>query len=277
MSTTVHILACVHPDSAGRYEDYLSAQERFAVRVVTDKDEAQGILTDAETPVDVLVIDNALGGVFELVRDLRQTYPRMLIVLVDEESDFSMPGRADDVSIDPFTDDDLIKRIHRLIQERQTETLRADSLPPVRAIAKRLRRASGASGKAEAAVTAIGELGYDFVAYYRLTRPDSPLVLSASAGAPAIKAIAPDEQKDSTLVGWVARNGQSRIVGPDDEPNYSLIKRGRLGAGICIPVGGADAFGVLLACREEPGTISQENALLLELIGAQLAAALARE
>ena len=78
-------------------------------------------------------------------------------------------------------------------------------------------------------------------------------------------------------MGWVARNGQSRIVGPDDEPNYSLIKRGRLGAGICIPVGGADVFGVLLACREEPGTISQENALLLELIGAQLAAALARE
>ena len=35
--------------------------------------------------------------------------------------------------------------------------------------------------------------------------------------------------------------------------------------------------GVIVACRERPGTITQENVLILELIGAQLAAALAKE
>jgi hypothetical protein len=36
-------------------------------------------------------------------------------------------------------------------------------------------------------------------------------------------------------------------------------------------------YGVLVACREIPGSISQENILILELISAQLASALSKE
>jgi CheY-like chemotaxis protein len=273
----IQILAAIRPAAAERYAAYFGEQEQFHTQVVTGKEDTWAILADSDTRIDVLVLDNALGGVLELVREVRQTYPRLLIVLVDEEADFSMPGRADDVSTDPFTNNDLVQRIHHLLQERQTETLRADALPPVREVAKKLRQASGIIRKTEVAVQAIHDLGYDWVVYYRLESDTGSLVLSATEGPSAISSVAPDRQKENTLVGWVAHNGQSRIVGPEDEPNYSLISRGRLGAGACVPVGGANQFGVLLACREVPGSISQENVMMLELVSTQLAAALAKE
>jgi GAF domain-containing protein len=275
--STIQILAAIRPDAADRYQTYFAEQDQYATQVVTAKSDLISTLDDADSRADVLVIDNELGGVFELVRELRQRYPRLLIILVDEDADFSMPGRADDVSTDPFHQDDLLKRIQRLLQERQTETLRADALPPIRTVAKKLREASGVLGKTEAAVKAIADLDYDFVAYYRLESEDSPLILSATAGPQTITSIAPDQQKETTLVGWVAQNGQSRIVAPDDDPNYGLVKRGRLGAGACVPVGGSNRFGVLLAGRERPDSISQENVMMLELISTQLASALANE
>jgi GAF domain-containing protein len=274
---TFHLLAVIRPEAVATYADYFNKRELFTTTVVKGIDDALDLLSALDNPVDIIVIDNGLSGVFKLVGELRQTYPRLLIVLVDEDADFSTPGRADDVSTEPFVDDDLFRRIQRLVQERQTETLRADTLPPVRTIAKKLRQASGAIGKTEAAVSAISEMGYDFVVFYRLEAENSPLIRGATAGSPAITSVAPDEQKSATIVDWVARHRQSRIIGPDDEPNYSLIKRGRLGAGVCIPVGSTNRFGVILAGREQPDTITQENVLLLELICTQLAAALAKE
>ena len=274
---SLHILAAIRPDAAERYRSLLTSQEDFETQVVTTKADAIARLASPETPADVLVIDIELGSVYEMVRDLRQTYPRLLILLVDEDADISMPGRADDVSTDPFTHDDLIRRINRLIQERQTETLRADALPPIRAVAKELRKAVGQMGKIEAAVQAIHEMDFDLVAFYRIEAGTDALILSATAGASALTSIAPDQQKPTSLIGWVAENGQSRVVSPEDEPNYILIKRGRLGAGVCTPVGNPNRYGVLLAAREAPGAIPQQSVMLLELISAQLAAVLAKD
>ncbi len=275
--SAIFILAAIRPEAAQQYADHFAEFPQFATTVVDNKNEAYAILADPDSHADVLVIDNALGGVFDLVREVRQSYPRLLIVLVDEDADFSMPGRADDVSTAPFVENDLIKRIQQLLQERQTETLRADALPPVRDVALKLRNATGPLGKIETAIQAIGELGYDFTAFYRVDGENMPLVLSATDGPPAITSVAPERQKETTLVGWVALNGQSRIVGPEDEPNFSLVSRGRLGAGACVPVGSTTRHGVILAGREVPGSISQENVMLLELVSAQLAAALAKD
>jgi hypothetical protein len=155
------------------------------------------------------------------------------------------------------------------VQERQTETLRADALPSIRTVAKQLRQASGLMGKADAAVKAILELGYDFVAFYRVEATSEGLILSATAGPEAITAIAPDQQKRATLPGWVAENGLSRIVAPTDDPNYSCGARpaGR----ICVPWAVRIATGVVRAGPAR--SITQENVMLLELVSAPLAAA----
>jgi GAF domain-containing protein len=224
-------------------------------------------------------VDHGLGGVFEFIRELRNAYPRLLILLVDEEADFGTPGYADEVSVEPFHNDDLLRRIKRLTEERMVETLRADALPPVRAFAKALRRAGPGPAKQQAAVEAILELGYDFVAFYNLTPTTPPeLTLGAQVGAQAVMAMAPQKQDyDGSLVGWVAQNGQSRVVGPNDDPNHPFVKQGRFGAGACIPVGTTLRFGVILACRDQPDAISQQNVLMLELVSAQLASALAKQ
>ena len=271
-----HILAAIRSDAAETYRAYLQPQVDCALQVVTDKEAMAQILAEPDRPVDILIIDNELGDVFEAIRRLRQSYPRLLIILVDEEADFSLPGRADDVCNDPFTQGELLESIRNLLKERQTETLRADSLPPVREVAKKLREASGYRGKAQAVVEQIGG-SYDLVVFYQLTAPDNPLTMTTSVGPTSITSVVPEEQKDTTLVAWVAKNGQSRIVGPADSPNFSLVQRGRMGAGACVPVGVDTRYGVLLACREVPDSITQEEVLMLELICTQLASALAKE
>jgi hypothetical protein len=79
------------------------------------------------------------------------------------------------------------------------------------------------------------------------------------------------------LLGWVAQNGQSRIVGPGDPLNFVLVEKEKFGAAVCLPVGTSLRFGVIVACREQPGSITQQNVLMLELISAQLASAMAKE
>ena len=225
------------------------------------------------------MLDKRLDGTFDFIKELRQTYPRLLIVLVDQEADFGMPGQADEISVDPFSNDDLLRRIKRLNEERSLETLRADALPPVRSFAKMLRKAGSSQSKMKAAVEAIQNLGYDYVAYYALTPSDPPsLRLQAQVGSRELTTIAPQQQApDSTLIGWVAQNGQSRTVGPEDRPNHPFIRQQRLQAGACVPVGMTLRFGVILACREQPNAITQQNVLLLELVAAQLASALAQQ
>jgi hypothetical protein len=45
----------------------------------------------------------------------------------------------------------------------------------------------------------------------------------------------------------------------------------------CVSVGVTNRYGVLVACRDQPGTINQQNVLMLELVGAQLAAVISKE
>ena len=108
------------------------------------------------------------------------------------------------------------------------------------------------------------------------TEPPS-LVLSAQVGPNTITSMIPPRSDYTGLLGWVTQNGQSRIVGPGDSPNYLLVERKNYGAAVCVPVGSSMRFGVLIACREQPGSITQQNVLMLELVSAQLASALAKE
>lgn len=275
----IHVLAAIPLAALARYRENLFQDSQLKVSMVHNEADIRGALADVQQRTDILVIDNSLGGVFELVKDLRQTYPRLIILLVDEEADFGMPGHADEVSVEPFKNDDLLKRIKRLTEERSLQTLRADALPPVRAFAKSLRRAVAGQAKQQAAVEAIKDLGYDYVAFYTVMPTKPPeLSLSAQVGPSGMTTLAPQKQDYNTsLVGWVCQSGQGRIVGPDDEPNHPFIKQKRFGAGVCVPVGTTLRFGVLFACREQPGAITQQNVLMLELVSAQLASALAKQ
>lgn len=275
----VDVLVAVRREHASRYYKSLSAQKNFRVQIVSDTGDALNALADRDQHVDVLVLDNGLAHIFEFVAELRHSYPRLLIVLVDEDADFGMPGQADEISTEPFNNNDLVRRINRLMSDRQLETLRADSLPAVRQFAKLIRKASGEIGKQEAAVSACKDLGYDYVGFYR--RDDNnggQLVLKAQDGSNAIKAVATKTADPDDLMTWVQQNRQSRIANPPDSPNHPLVAKGRLGCAACIPViFGSNNYGVLLACREQPGSISQENVLMLELVAAQLSAAISKE
>jgi GAF domain-containing protein len=273
------VLIAVRREDASRYYKNLSNQKDLRLQIVSEKSDALNLLADPDKHVDVLVIDNQLGNVFELITELRHTYPRLFIIIVDEEADFGLPGQADEISTMPFANNDLVRRITRLMSDRQLETLRADSLPAVREFAKRLRKAVGEAGKQQAAVSASKDLDYDYVSFYRLESLD-PLKLSLKAqeGTPPVMAVAPKQSTPEDVITWVAQTGQSRIVSPDDEPNYLLVKRGRMGAAACVPViFSGSRYGVLIACRERPGTIQQEHVMMLELVCAQLAAAISKE
>src|SRR5947209_6783275 len=214
-ASNIFVLAAVRLPSVARYRENLSKDPKLKTTVVTSEPSAREILANPEKRTDVFVVDNGLGNVYELIKELRQTYPRLLILMVDEDADFGMPGRADDVSTEPFKDDDLIKKIKRLAEERRLETLRADALPPVRNFAKSLRKAGKGLGKQQAAVEAVRELGYDYVAFYAIAPTDPPsLSLAAQVGPNTITSQVPVRSDYSGLLGWVAQNGQSRIVGP---------------------------------------------------------------
>ncbi len=272
----INILVTIRRERAADYYKALSSYRDFRVRLITSTQEALELLRDQ--PHDVLILDNEMDGAFEFIGDLRHSYPRLLIVLVDEDADFAMPGQADDISTEPFKNDDLARRIHRLMSDRQLETLRADSLPPVREVAKKLRKAVGESGKQQAAVTACRELGYDYVAFYRFESADPfKVTLKAQDGPAAIQAVALKQATPEDVIGFVATTGQSRITKPEDEVNHPLVKRGRLGAAACVAVGTANRYGVLIACNEKPDSITQAQMLLLELICAQFAAVIVRE
>ncbi len=275
----IHVLAAVRLQSMIEFREHLTLDPLLRLTLVTSETEARDILADSQHRTDVFVVDNNLGGVYEMIKELRQTYPRLLIVLVDQEADFGMPGHADEVSVAPFKDEDLLKRIKRLSEERSLETLRADALPPVREFAKSLRRAGPGQSKAQAAVEAIQELGYDYVAFYTMLPIAPPeLKLSAQVGPEALTTAAPQRQDyHHSLIGWVSQNSQSRIVGPEDQLNHPFIKQQRLGSGVCVPVGTTLRFGVILACRQQPNAITQQNVMMLELVSAQLASAMAKQ
>jgi DNA-binding response OmpR family regulator len=279
-TSKLNILAAVQENSVDRYQKGLQKETQFAVSIATSFEDARKAIADPTQQIDVFVIDNSLGDTFELVKEIRHTYPRLIIILVDEEADFALPGRADDISTTPFENNDLVTRIKRLNEDRRLQTLRADVLPPVRSFAKSILGA-GTKGQSrqQAAVEAVKELGYDYVAYYSVSRAEPPeLLLVAQVGPDDIMKIALHHPEyENTLLGWVAQNGQSRTVSPTDEPNHPFVKRGEFQNAACVPVGTTLRFGVLLACRKAADSITGENVMMLELVSAQLASALAKE
>ena len=275
----IDILVVVPREDASRYYKNLTPNGDFRLQIASNTGDALDVLADREKHIDVLVIDNRIEGVFDFISDLRHTYPRLLIILVDEEADFGLPGQADEISTAPFDRDDLAKRISRLMSDRQLETLRADSLPAVRDFAKHLRKASGEFGKQQAAVSACIDMGYDYVAFYRLEKADPlRLVLKAQDGPQGLQSIAPEYAAETDLMSWVVENGQSRTAGPQDDPTHPLVKKERLGAVACVPVFFSNnRYGVLVACRIPPNSINQDHVLMLELVSSQLAAAISKE
>ena len=276
--TQIDVLVTVRRDAASRYYKNLASFAEINLTLVTDINEAFEVLESRDNHVDVLVLDSHLEQAHQMILELRYTYPRLLIVVVDEEADFAIPGNADDVSTAPFDNEDLIRRIKRLMSERRLETLRADTIPHVREFAKKLRKAVGETGKQQAAVSACRDLGFDYVAFYRLDTAN-PLMLSlrAQEGPLQLQAIAPQQATADDIVGWVAQTGQSRVASPQDEINYALVVQAHLGSVACTAVGKPNAYGVIVAGRGEQGAITQQQVMLLELVSAQLAAVVTQE
>ncbi len=275
----VNVLVAVRREQASRYYKNLSGQKDFRVQMVSDAQDVLDTLSNPDKQVDVLILDNGLSFIFTLVDDVRHTYPRLFIILVDESADFGTPGLADEITTEPFKDNDLIRRITKLMSDRQLETLRADSLPAVRQFAKELRNVPGELGKQQMTVTACKVLGYDYVAFYRLEKDDSAsMSLRAQAGNPSVQAIVPKIASPTDLMNWVAHHLQSRIAGAQDTPNHPLVTKGRYGAVACVPVSfSGNRYGVICAFREKPGSISQDNVAQLELMASQLASAMSKD
>lgn len=272
---SIDVLIVVRREHAPRFFQNLSAVKEFRVRLVTDPVEARVMVN--ERHVDVVVLDNSLEGAFELIQDLRKTKPSLLIVAVDEEADFAIPGFADDVTTHPFREDDLSRRIQRLMSDRRLETVRSDSMPPVREVAQKLRRAVGEIGKLDAIAATCRELGYDYAAIYRVDG-NEPLkvVLRTQDGLKPLHPAAPREASAGDMMSHVASTGQSRVAAATDTINHPFVVRGRLGAAVCVSIGSTNRYGVLLAGRERPNSITPQDVLMLELLGAQLSAVIGR-
>lgn len=274
----INLLVAVQLKSSVRYREQLLNVADFNVTIVTNIEQVKETLADRSKNTGVLVLDNGLGDVFELIKELRQLYPNLLIIEVDEEADFSLPGQADDVSNTPFENDELIKKIKRLVEDRRLETLRADSLPSVRSFAKSLHQAKGSLAKTKAAVEAVMDLGFHYAAFFNVTPTNPPSVsIVAQLGDESVTRIAPNKLSHESAIGWVAQTGQTKIINPNDEVNHPFIARGRFRQGVAAPVGNNMRFGVIFAAIDGSEDIRKESVLMLELISAQLASALARD
>ncbi len=274
----VNLLALIRPEHADRFSSFLGEQPHLTVTVVSEFESAVNELDRPSMLTDILILDHGLERVYDFIPMLRENYPRLLILLVDEDADFATPGLADDITTTPFSGDDLVRRIQRLISDRRLETLRADVMPPVREFGKALRKATGEIGKQQVAVNTCKEMGYDYAAFFKIESSDpAKFVVKAQAGNADILAIAPRELGDNNIVSWVAKTGHSASATPNDEINYVLVKRGRMQACAAIPVGTTNRTGILLVCREGGGSITPQQILVLELVSAQLANIMSRD
>lgn len=274
----IKVLAAIRFEAIASYREALIKEPEFDITWVPNIEQLNQALTDKEKAQDVLVIDNTLGDVYSLIDQLRRKYPSLLIIQVDEDADFALPGKADEISTQPLKDSELVKLIKRVYEDRRLATLRADAMPPVRQFAKKIMKAQRGPAKIQAAVEAIKELGFDYVAYYAAQQTEPPTIsLAAQAGDEKLKRVAPQKQDyESSLVGTVTRSGETRIVSEEDEINHPFISRGPFKSGVAVAVGTTIRFGVVLACNEGED-INSQNVMMLELVSAQLASALARE
>jgi hypothetical protein len=275
---TIKVVAAIRQEAIPKYREAIETEPKFETTWVNSYDALRQALTDSEKRGDVLVVDATLGDAHDLIEELRQRYTKMLIILVDEDADFALPGRADEISTAPFKDNELIKLMKRVYEDRRLVTLRADALPPVRIFAKKIMNAQKAPAKIQAAVETIQEIGFDYVAFYSLQMTDPPMISLTHqvGGDEQLRRLSPQKQDyNDSLVGVVAQTGQTRVVGKDDTPNHPFISRGKFTTGVCAAVGSTIRFGVILAGINDLD--NKEKVLMLELVASQLGSALARE
>jgi hypothetical protein len=274
----IYVLAAVPHESLARYREHLERDPQVVLTLVSRQEEVMAHLGDTQGRSDVLVLDSGLGDMYDFVKEVRQLHPTLLIILVDERVDFGLPGQADELSVTPFEDDDLLRRIKRLAEERRLQTLRADIEPPVRALAKKLTRARSTKAMLQAALETVRELGYVYAAFYGVDERDTGcLVLRLQLGPADLTKTAPAQQTiEGTLVGWAFKNGQSRVAGVADPLSHPFLQQQRVSSVVSVPVGMALRYGVLLACSTQADRLAHKQVMMLELIGAHLANALAR-
>lgn len=278
VSGPIKLLVAVRPEAVVRYHEHLDPDGRLSATIVDSEAAAQAMLSDDKHAPDVLAVDRGLCDTNALLTELRRVHSRLMVIVLDEDADFATPGPADDVSTDPWHDDELVKKIMRLVEERSVATLRADALPGVRSFVKALRKATRPTSKQQAAVSAVRDLGYDHVAYYAILPGDElSLSLAAQACPDEMDGALPQHESDGGLPGWVARTGQSKVAHPGDVPGHPLLDTGPYGAAVCAPVGSTIRFGVMLAFRSGHEAVGGDDIVMLELINAQLASALVRD
>lgn len=275
--TEIRLLLFIPPADVPRYQQYFAARESFRTAYVDSVQTLQ--LALHRQPPQVLVIDNRFEHAYRLVPILQQQQPSLMIVLVDEEADFAMPGYADDISTHPLKDDDLIRRIRQLIAEREMETARASTMPLVRSITRKLRAVTGTQAKQRVIAEAVRELGYDYTACYNVTQLKPPLLtLSVHEGPADALHLAPQSSQPDDLLTRVLETGQAHYASIGQTPTHPLVAVRRFGAVACVPcVYNGLIYGVLVVLRSQERSIDDEQLRTLELITTQYALQIARE
>lgn len=272
--TQTSLLVAVRREHASRYYTGLTSAGDYAIDIVSDGVSVLERLADQKRAFDVLVLDHGLQGAHELLLTLRRDHNSLLVILVDEEADFVVPGYADDISTEPFTENDLIRRIDRLMADRRLETISVSVPPIVRSFAKQLRKATGETGKHRAALSVCRELGFDYCAFYRPGENDRFGVLIAQDGPELLLANAPQHSTTGDIVTAVLHNAETQSITAETPDLHPLLKDGSLTELVCAPVGSGARYGVIVAGIAQPGALGSEQIMMLDLICAQLAAVL---
>lgn len=276
----IQVLAAIPREQAARYYTSLSASGQYELTLTSDSRDTLDLLEDRGRHFDALVLDSRLAEVDSLLDDVQFNLPRMIVVLVDETGDSPLRERLrpDHVSSAPFLDDDLERRIARLLSDSQLETMPANTMLPVRELARKLRTEEEPGDRFRVAVEACRGLGYHYTAFYRVEQQEPPLLeLAAQQGADGFSDLVPASADGQSVIARVAMTGECLILASGHPEGYAPLAEGVLSSVAMVPAGRAACFGVLIAARTEPNAINTENLGVLELVAAQLAAAIARE
>ena len=276
----IQVLAAVPREQAARYYTSLTASGQYALTLTSDSRDTLDLLEDRSRRFDALVLDSCLADADSLLEDVLFSLPRLIVVLVDETGDSPLRQRLrlDRVSTAPFMDDDLERRIARLLSDSQLETMPANTLLPVRELARKLRTEEKPGDRFRVAVEACQGLGYRYTAFYRVEQQDPPLLLlAAQQGESGFEALVPPRAENNHVIASVAATGDSLILDRSNARDYAPMAADVLGAVALVAAGRVACFGVLVAGREGIDSINAQNVAVLELVAAQLAAAIARE
>lgn len=262
------------------YEATLTASGQYTVTLLSDGREALAALNDRSSHYDAVIIDSRLPDAGELLDEIADAHPRMIVVWVDESVNPPLRAKvhADHICTSPFEGDELEQRITRLLADRQLETIHANTALPVRELARLLRADDQPGDRFQIAVEACRTLGYDYAAFYRVDQQE-PIVLklAAQCGLEDMHLLVPLSASGSDLIAQVASNGESRILTHDTAADYLPVSVGELGSAALVAAGRAVCFGVLVAGKIGDDGITTQNLTVLELVGAQLGAAISRE